>query len=763
MAPFVRREFPPPSLVAALDEWRLVGPRGWRRARPFVRRLARDLPRWDSVWLDALVQARVLTPFQAREIDAGRGAQLVVGPYTILNRVDALGTDDFFVARAADRRGRIWLAVREVESSAVATTKAARLQALTSTPPGDTAELLGWPHEAGAAGPRVWAAYPMLNGRHLPTVLARYGRCTPDAVREILSQWAHGLVVAQQAGLPIPGAEPDAAWLLPAGRLATSRGGWRASGTAGATGDPVRALGLLGWHLLTGRPLAGAGAERGVSGFGPLVGPDVQRLAPETPAELAMLLAECLNVSPTDRPSLAQVAERLGRSTVAGRAALAGLVRAPRPRLGARLARVVANSNPAPAVGSWVGWVVAAILALSVGLPWEQWFPSTRGWVAARVGALDHASRPASAPESSTAVAASPLPDDRSSSPEPARLSTPASPVSAVAATAAVGPTLTESNENEWPLSGTVRELPEERLRPGLTLRSVPGTRARLEIPPAGWTIAVEDLRFVDLDFVGPSGVVAGEPPAALLTVAADAATFLGCTFQGAPPSADGEPRADAVAVRWVDPRELVERRVLPTGELRFERCVWRHVSAGVWAARAGAQVIDFREGLFLGPGRLLVRQGCPAVDEPAYFAWQRVTLREADALLEVHCPRLAEAPGELALKLVDCAVDLGGGGAVFNLVGASSPGPLWRAARAVVERSLIAGEGPFVRWTRDDGQTQAAPDEATGLAGLARGSIEFAGPPSAGVQGARVVGPTEGDTDAPSPGIDVARLPPAP
>src|SRR5207247_126407 len=63
-----------------------------------VRRLARDLPRFESVWIDALAQARLLTPYQASEITAGRGHQLLVGPYVIERAIDRLGYADAFIA-----------------------------------------------------------------------------------------------------------------------------------------------------------------------------------------------------------------------------------------------------------------------------------------------------------------------------------------------------------------------------------------------------------------------------------------------------------------------------------------------------------------------------------------------------------------------------------------------------------------------------------------------------------------------------------------
>ena len=48
---------------------------------PIVRRLSHDLPDFDSVWLDALVQQRFLTPWQAERLQANEADQIVVGRY----------------------------------------------------------------------------------------------------------------------------------------------------------------------------------------------------------------------------------------------------------------------------------------------------------------------------------------------------------------------------------------------------------------------------------------------------------------------------------------------------------------------------------------------------------------------------------------------------------------------------------------------------------------------------------------------------------
>ena len=80
-------ELPPAELVATLERLGLATAEQVARMGRRVGRLAKDLPRFDSVWIDALAQARVLTPFQAAELNAGRGGSLRVGPFLLCERL----------------------------------------------------------------------------------------------------------------------------------------------------------------------------------------------------------------------------------------------------------------------------------------------------------------------------------------------------------------------------------------------------------------------------------------------------------------------------------------------------------------------------------------------------------------------------------------------------------------------------------------------------------------------------------------------------
>ncbi|RPI84220.1 MAG: hypothetical protein EHM42_07680, partial [Planctomycetaceae bacterium] len=71
-----------------LFEQRLCSPADLRRCRLLVRRLAADLPAFDSVWLDALVQFGRLTPFQVRILESASPHLIAAGPCVL---VDQLG------------------------------------------------------------------------------------------------------------------------------------------------------------------------------------------------------------------------------------------------------------------------------------------------------------------------------------------------------------------------------------------------------------------------------------------------------------------------------------------------------------------------------------------------------------------------------------------------------------------------------------------------------------------------------------------------
>src|SRR5271165_742870 len=85
------REPPPAQLTALLRRLGLATDRDFEGVENAVHRMAGDLPRFESVWIDALRQARILTQYQAAEIHAGRGETLQVARYVVCQCVQDCG------------------------------------------------------------------------------------------------------------------------------------------------------------------------------------------------------------------------------------------------------------------------------------------------------------------------------------------------------------------------------------------------------------------------------------------------------------------------------------------------------------------------------------------------------------------------------------------------------------------------------------------------------------------------------------------------
>ena len=79
-------ESPPKKLIELMGRFGLASAEQVRGMRGRVRQLTHGLPAFESVWVDALAQARLLTAYQAVELNEGRGASLEVGPMCFTSR-----------------------------------------------------------------------------------------------------------------------------------------------------------------------------------------------------------------------------------------------------------------------------------------------------------------------------------------------------------------------------------------------------------------------------------------------------------------------------------------------------------------------------------------------------------------------------------------------------------------------------------------------------------------------------------------------------
>ena len=86
-----RRRQPSDQLLSLLRAEGLAARCDLDRCTPLVRSLAAELPDFDSVWLDAMVQLRQLTPWQASQLQLNPPGSLSVGHYLLLQPLGKIG------------------------------------------------------------------------------------------------------------------------------------------------------------------------------------------------------------------------------------------------------------------------------------------------------------------------------------------------------------------------------------------------------------------------------------------------------------------------------------------------------------------------------------------------------------------------------------------------------------------------------------------------------------------------------------------------
>ncbi len=310
-----------------------------------VRRLAGDLPDCDSVWVDALAQARVLTAFAAAEINAGRGEALRRGPLVACEVLYGPRYAECYGARHVETRRAARLYVVRRPQVAPGDAERALVELVDALAP--LAGRVQAAHDAGATGAAVWAACPPLAGTTAAQWMIENGRFPPECVlaiaREMLAQLelihehgvvhgdigAAGLVLSSQGDvwLPMPGLrpivrpcegyafgdlQPEAYDYLAPERIA--------AGATPSVSSDLYACGALWWHLLAGRAPLVRRQQLGAAEVGARRPSDRRAtLRARAPEALAVAIAACMARQIEQRPrTAAEVAAMLGPATRAG-------------------------------------------------------------------------------------------------------------------------------------------------------------------------------------------------------------------------------------------------------------------------------------------------------------------------------------------------------------------------------------------------------------------------------------------------------------
>ena len=790
--------------MQTLASLNLAGQRELARAEPRVRKLARGVPAFDSVWIDALAQCGTITAYQAAELHNHRGQRLRVGPYLIAARMNSYGcgtsylvyevppgeagkvaSEETATARRRGHRKSLRLVAYEMNAADAQAALARIKPVLDATPRIGTAAHV--PHRAGYDGGRLWAAGRQVEGEVAANWLAEFGRFPPEAVLEIARQLAAQLAALEKAGLVHGEITAYQLLIQRSGNVVLPMAGWRPAvrptesfaaadlpaeaydglaperlerGTPPNVASELYALGALLWQLAVGRsPLPGGSALAKMRAAQTGNVPDVRRLAPQLPSVLAELIGRLLVNEPAKRPaSFAEIAKLLGPSTSAGQALLRRCLREPMqvaPRSLYRPMRTPRRRSP------YRGLAAAATVAVLVLM--GSWLTGNRSQPETTIAKQDAATTRSADGTAASAVAAadgqhgtaagtsvdddpSTMRDGGDHAIEPVESDANRPDARLVSATKS-----TDSLRTVLLPEGTVNRLKPGELDGIETVRAESG-RAVVELPLEGLVIQGRQIQFEGIDFVWPPAgtePLPGTQTSALLIMRVESARFVGCRFR-----AFG--KHDATAIRWQG-AIVGGLATLPTGHLEINRSVLENVT-GVQVQTYGAMSVRATGTLHLGPGPLVQLTRCPGADEPLALNLERSTIRGASAVLECNYRRVESNPAAVLLESRDSV--FAGQGALLAFEGPDPsedwlPAFRWRGQGSVLEDSMAE-----MRWRDLNGQEQPLKYNRLSIEGLVRSALEFAGPAGAGPAASRLTRCQAPLRSAELPGIQGGALP---
>ena len=329
-----RPQDPSSALVSRLITLGVSEPQ-WRRAgRRHLRAIVRELPLFDTAWIDACLRDELITPLQAERLCSD--GPLTVGPFRLLRQTDTDAGQPVFEGRhPSGRRAELVPLPAEAFDRESAMRRA--IDAAGVLHPQASGRRLQWVRGVIEDADAGWAVFGDVGGMSLWRRLAVHGRMSPGEVLGVAAGLLQAVAEVESLGLvhgdiragtvrigedgsvvllrcplaaairPRPSFEPDSR-----AELCDGMAPERIDPPAGPTvRSDLYAVGCLLWHLLAGRPPFPNGSALGKLRMHLAHGiPDVTDFAPDTPPRLSSLVKVLTDRDPSGRPQSARDALR---------------------------------------------------------------------------------------------------------------------------------------------------------------------------------------------------------------------------------------------------------------------------------------------------------------------------------------------------------------------------------------------------------------------------------------------------------------------
>jgi len=724
--------YDPPSrdLIARLEQHTSCRERDVLRCRAAVHRLATDLPAFDSIWLDALVQRRKLSPYQADCLATGREAKLRAGNYFVIAPIAGDRITRRFLGQSSN--GKQFVLLDQYE--AIDRTSS-ELQAELS----DLQRRLGSLSRLASAGPleifedrgSVTVVHEYQHGVTVEELLVRRGRFPEPLVRTLAHQLLQQLRNWHQTGIVHGDLRPRNLILNRRGHLRVLNTGvlpaiqpvWTLQTPlpfdaydhlapemirtgAWTIETDLYAAGCVLWQIACGRPphysadpffKINAHIEQTI--------PHVHEFAPDIDRETADLIDALTRPDPAERMRVLNAADsRRPGERVTGPQQVARYVRRfeqPRSAIPRTRAELAADYGVLTTIASllcMIFWAAGASLPTTWQMAESLIQPTT-------VDPMNE-----TGPQSTTAntgvrgeLAELPQPDQRGI----IRL-TPGTKYRA-REIGAVGP-LTVVVVDDAKRDDSSTPPPPEII-----------------IGDEPWRIAATEFSLSQVTLKYESPAPGSRPPGALLVCQSSNLRVNSCSFRDEPPSAQGDaaniPLTRAIAWKPISEDEA------NSGRIELANCQFLQNGAGLLVAGTAREISLIN--------CLKVRSGngveilCRASRSLPTIRCEQVTLREADNLVYLDCTGHEQAgPIQLDIEATNCVFKFREeGSSLVAIASTASPARNIRAINLLGQMLLVSNPGPTVSWWNPTRKV-ATPLQTEGvIEGILPYSVEFAGP----------------------------------